>query len=79
MSENGESWGDAMKVRDRARAGLRRRARLIAAGGAISNYTGKGTLSGIRNSGSVTLTHTRVRSNTPDNCAPRGTITGCAG
>jgi predicted outer membrane repeat protein len=34
---------------------------------------------GIRNRGSVTLTRTQVKSNTPDNCAPAGTITGCAG
>ncbi len=34
---------------------------------------------GIYNLGSVALTRTQVRSNTPDNCAPTGTIAGCTG
>lgn len=33
---------------------------------------------GINGAGS-TLTHTQVRSNTPDNCAPAGTVAGCTG
>lgn len=32
---------------------------------------------GIYNHGSLALTRTQVRSNTPDNCAPTGTIAGC--
>ena len=40
-----------------------------AAGGGIANQEG----------GTVTLTGTRVAGNTPDNCEPPGTITGCTG
>jgi predicted outer membrane repeat protein len=34
---------------------------------------------GIYNHGALALTRTQVRSNTPDNCAPAGTIAGCTG
>ena len=49
-------------------------------GSKITGNSASGSGGGIVNQdGTVTLTGTRVAGNTPDNCEPPGTITGCTG
>jgi hypothetical protein len=46
-------------------------------GGSIHGNSAPGGGGGLFNAGTVTLTNAGIYSNTPDNCEPLGTITGC--
>jgi predicted outer membrane repeat protein len=52
---------------------------LTISGSQVEQNSAGTTGGGIYNQDSVTLSRTAVVSNTPNNCAPRGSVAGCIG